>query len=209
MTENELEELMRRAGPSYRQPKDPPLDDIWQRVEARVFGASVLPLKRRRRWIAPLAYAATLMIGVGFGWAANQNLRSSRPTEARPALATGVIPASTGPSPFVGVANDYFAQTTALVVAIAGDLRSGEIASGTVARARDLLSTTRLLLDGHLPDEGVRDLLQDLELVLAQVVRLPATRLPDADVALIAEAMDQRDVLSRLTLVLTDTKGTP
>jgi hypothetical protein len=116
---------------------------------------------------------------------------------------------STEPSPFVGPARDYFQLSTGLVVALAGDIRAGRVQPGTIARARDLLSTTRLLMDGQVGDPALRELLQDLELVLAQVVRLPQARQPNADQQLIADAMDQREVLFRLTSIISDAQTAP
>jgi hypothetical protein len=50
----------------------------------------------------------------------------------------------------------------------------------------------------------LRALLEDLELVLAQIARLPAR--PDApDVYLIDQALDQREVIPRLRVYLAET----
>jgi hypothetical protein len=68
-----------------------------------------------------------------------------------------------------------------------------------LASARELLTMTRLLLDSPLAqDPQLLDLLEDLELVLAQVVRLePAPREAD-DLDLITDGLNQRGVLPRL-----------
>jgi hypothetical protein len=156
-----------------------------------------------------LALAATLVLGIGLGWSAARLRSPDSPARGAEAPTEAIPAASGGPSPFVGLARDYFQQTTGLVVALAGDLRTGQVLPGTMARARDLLSTTRLLLDGDLPDAGQRALLEDLELVLAQVVRLPEARQPNADAELIVQAMDQRDVLSRLAVMVSDPQTAP
>ena len=75
-----------------------------------------------------------------------------------------------------------------------------------VTGLEELLSTTRLLLDAGVDQPALHDLLEDLELVLAQVARMPRTR-PAADSRFVTEALDQRDVLPRLTLLLADTRG--
>ena len=204
MTEKELEELIRSVGSTYRQPADPDREAIWHQIEGRAFGTRTSIAARRPVLLHGLAYAAVLVIGIGIGSLARSG-PSARPAAPPPESAGLLVPASTAsePSPFVGVARDYFQQSTALIVSVAADLRTGHILPGTMTRARELLSTTRLLLDGNLPDPALRDLLQDLELVLAQVVQLPAGQ-PAPDAQLIAETMDQREVLSRLTLVLAD-----
>ena len=64
-------------------------------------------------------------------------------------------------------------------------------------RAGELLTTTRLLLDAPSVDDKTRALLEDLELVLTQVVRLQ-TETGREDLRLIREALEQRDLLPRL-----------
>lgn len=216
MNEQELDELMRSAGPSYRAGGPPPLDRMWSGVAARAFGGTVGPVRPvpvARTWFRPAALAATLVLGIGLGWVAARWSPMAPPAERQQRVAgpSELIPVDRReePSPFVGLAGNYFQQTTGLVVALAGDLSSGKVESGTISRARDLLSTTRLLLDGQLPDGAVRDLLQDLELVLAQVVRLPANRQPHADTELIVEAMNQRDVLPRLAMIVSEREMAP
>src|SRR4030095_11354752 len=68
-----------------------------------------------------------------------------------------------------------------------------------VRRAGELLSTTRLLLDSPAAasDPRLKNLLEDLELVLAQLARLPAEH-GKTELNLIREALVQRDVVPRL-----------
>jgi hypothetical protein len=72
-----------------------------------------------------------------------------------------------------------------------------------VERAGELLSTTRLLLDSPAAeDPELKVLLDDLELVLAQVVRLSSRR-HDQEMELITDALEERDVLPRLQNAVT------
>ncbi|MFL5608444.1 MAG: hypothetical protein ACJ8AD_18460 [Gemmatimonadaceae bacterium] len=65
--------------------------------------------------------------------------------------------------------------------------------------ARDVLSSTRLLLDSPASrDPQLRALLADLELVLAQIVQLSGTPLQAGERELIERAMRDRDLLPRL-----------
>jgi len=200
-TEDEgLARMIREAGTEYRPAPEPRTELMWQRIEARAFAP--------RTWIAwnlPLALAAVLMLGLGVGFWAGR--RGSAPVEAAaaPANSDGAARlAGTGATPFVGVACNYLEQMTGLVIAVAGDLRTGQVPPGTIVNARELLSTTRLLLDGGVEDPRFRDLLEDLELVLAQIVHLRDAT-PALDAALIAQALDQREVLPRLTSYLNAT----
>ena len=106
----------------------------------------------------------------------------------------------------MGVAGDYLEQTTALLVAVGSEDRPTPVTPAIQDRARELLSTTRLLLDARVRDPALHDLLEDLELVLAQVARMPKSP-PAADSRFVSEALDQRDVLPRLTLLLADARG--
>jgi hypothetical protein len=65
--------------------------------------------------------------------------------------------------------------------------------------ARDVLSSTRLLLDSPAAkDVQLRSLLTDLELVLAQIVQLSGAPLQAGERELIERAMRDRDLLLRL-----------
>lgn len=200
--DDRLEDLMREAAADYRPVPEPRVDVMWQRIEARAFARPV-----RRWWTGPLALAAVLLMGLGVGFWAGK-----RTAPAAPEAAASSDPrfqlASASATPFVGVAGNYLQQMTGLMIAVAEDLRSGQVPASTVTRARDLLSTTRLLLDGSLDDPQLRDLLEDLELVLVQVVRLRDAG-QAADAAIITQALDQREVLPRLTSYLADANVAP
>ena len=206
MDEEHLKELLQAAGSRYRVPPEPPLDRMWARIEARAFGAEAIRLRPAARWARPLAYAAMLVLGVGIGFVAARSGVAPGPSGTELAVEPASDDAAT---PFVGVASDYLEHATALMIAVASDLRtSGVVPAGTVTRAEDLLSTTRLLLDNAPADPTLQTMLEDLELVLAQVVRLPpSTTAPDA--ALIRQTLDQREVLPRLTVMLADARITP
>ena len=83
-----------------------------------------------------------------------------------------------------------------------------QVLAQAVARVRsvapDLPVTTRLLLDSpQASDPHLQALLDDLELVLAQIVRLPR-RVAAPDVYLIDQTVDQREVLPRLREMLAE-----
>ena len=161
------------------------------------------------RWGGPaLGLAAGLLLGVGIG----AGLWRSGAGAASPAavVASGGAPATGAAAdvPFdpayETVAVAYFDQAVALLASLPATLDERRSGTGQpdarlAAQARDLLSTTRLLLDSPTAggDPQLQALLDDLELVLAQVVRLPAGR-DSTQAALINEALEARDVLPRL-----------
>src|SRR5207237_2346480 len=64
---------------------------------------------------------------------------------------------------------------------------------------RQVLSSTRLLLDSPAGDDPqLRPLLDDLELVLVQIIRLSGAPLDANDRALIDKALRERDLLPRI-----------
>jgi hypothetical protein len=177
---------------------------MWQRIEAEAFPTSVRSLPRRwARTLLPLA--ATLVVGFGLGQVAPPLLRSGAPAQGTLAEGPGnpTSNASQG-APFVGVATDYLERVTALLVTLASESRGGVPVEYSANQARELLATTRLLMDAPQPIEPrLTGLLEDLELVLAQIVQLPAR--PGApDVQLIDQALDQRAVIPRLRVFLAE-----
>jgi hypothetical protein len=90
----------------------------------------------------------------------------------------------------------YAAPEAAGSAAAAGP--AGMLAAPDAAWARDLLTTTRLLLDSPAGrDPSRRALLEDLELVLGQIARLPGADSP-AERALIDRALRRGDLLAKL-----------
>jgi len=206
-----MSDELKALGDGWRVAPEPPLEAMWAEVEPRAFPVAgtrpgaVGPVIRR--WW-PLA--AMLTIGFGIG----QLTPSFIPTGSR-ALDLAAQPdtmirpgtlASADAQPFVGIASGYLEQVAALLVTLANETEQGRPLDNSRARASELLATTRLLLDSPgSVDAGVTGLLDDLELVLVQIARLPNG--PNgADVYLIDQALDQRDVMPRLRVMLANSQ---
>ena len=198
MDEQELREHLAALKETWRVPPEPPMAEMWQVIENRSFG----PRRAGRPWIRTvLPLAATLILGFGLGQVAPSLMSPSR-RAAEPPQETAQH--TTEQAAFVGVATNYLERVTALLVNLTDESRKGKSFEGTSEQARDLLATTRLLLDSpDVSDAHLRDLLDDLELVLAQIVRLPG-RAGAPDVYLIDQALDQREVLPRLRVMLAE-----
>jgi hypothetical protein len=203
MDEQELERRLAELRTSWRVPSEPPLAELWPDIEARAF-----PQVGRRPWTRTLLpLAAMLLLGFGIGQIAPR-LRS-RPAPgisatSSPAEGLVVRPAS-DEAPFVGIAADYLERVTGLLVTLADANRHGQPLGSSATQARDLLATTRLLIDSpQANDPRLQSLLDDLELVLAQIARLPQ-RATQPEVNLIDQTLDQREVLPRLRVMLAET----
>jgi hypothetical protein len=208
--QDELDEELRAALRAYRLPPEPPLEDMWQAIESRQFGVSRAERRTFRRHApAWLAAAATLVLGVGIG-------RYAVPSqsEAPVAIQTEAVRPNAPPGrgmvlhdaqldiPYEVATSRYLGQTAALLIALPDEARTGQVDAQFAAQARDLLQTTRLLLDSQAGDDpDLRALLSDLELVLAQVAGLRSGHDRD-ELDLITGALEQRDVLPRLQSVV-------
>jgi len=92
----------------------------------------------------------------------------------------------------------HLGQSEAFLTLFRSSVRSGHVDPVAFAAARQLLSTNRLLLDSRAgADPRSRQLLQDLELVLAQIAQLGAAA-DSSDMHIVTQDMDQGDVLPRL-----------
>ena len=108
-----------------------------------------------------------------------------------------------GSPAFRAAATVHLAAAEALIVSFRSN--AGAVASDTAvaAWAGDLLGTTRMLLDSPATrDPKTKRLLEDLELVLAQIARLqphtPASGRGVDDHDLIDQAIRERQMLTRL-----------
>ena len=102
-------------------------------------------------------------------------------------------------APYRVAAGEHLIRAEALLVSLRSDLRSGRRDSTIAVWAGDLLGTTRMLLDSPAgEDRQMKRLLEDLELVLAQIARLHQATGEAADLELIDEAVRQRQVMTRL-----------
>ena len=211
MTEDELDERTREALRGYRVPPEPPLDEMWEQIEERHFGAPVVSLVdrtesrggvRRRRWLtAPswgvvvAAVAASLILGVVVG----RMSRGVAPVIADNGREGQYDYWTANAEPYRQATTEYLGQTVALLTALPAAARDGQPDARFVTQASDLLTTTRLLLDSPAAasDPRLKSLLEDLELVLAQLSRLPSEH-GGTELNLIAEALEQRDVVPRV-----------
>jgi hypothetical protein len=213
-----FEELMRDAALTYNRPpdeRDMPLDAIWSVVEREALAVRVLQQldpdmtqKRRSFWQHHwFRVAAALVVGVGLGRVSLSFGRGQATQPAASAIPPVVTEAALAPDseivskPFGPATAKYLGQATALLVALPTDASGDRPDRRLIARASDLLLTTRLLLDSPASsDPTLRGLLDDLELVLVQVVRLETERSGTrrTELELIQQAIEQRDVLPRL-----------
>jgi hypothetical protein len=203
MKDEAFDELMRDAALTYNRPPDViPLDQMWDEVVRRT-GIAQRSQDRQNRprfrtsgvWTHRLSWlrtAAVLAVGLALGRASAVLWRPAAEPPAGTAATADVSPE------YTPVTDRYLGQAAALLISLPGELPARRADSTFVAGARDLLLQTRLLLDSPaITDVALRTLLEDLEVVLIQLVRLQED--PDQlKLELFHESLENSDVIPRL-----------
>ena len=184
--DSKFDAWLREQAKSYHSPFPTPREEMWTRISAA---------RRRRPWARwALAAAAMLVLGIGIGrWSAG------RGDDVSP-NGTAVANDTTNRDLLYHVAaTQYLSRTEAFLTGFRADLRDGQVSPRFTGQARDLLSTTRLMLDSPAADDArLRLLLQDLELVLVQISQLQSNGGGAGDADLITQRMDHSSVLPKL-----------
>jgi hypothetical protein len=188
-----------------------PREEMWARIEsARRFQR---PKKRLQPvWLAwGVGAAALLAVGIGIGrmTALRQPSQQVAVQTNAPATTNGATATNTATRADNGAAgrSDNTASSPYRLVALQhlsrAEMLLTAVSSGTVDRevtmwANDMLASTRMLMDSPAADDPrIGQLLEDLELLLAQIAAAgPAQRKAEMD--LIQQGIDQTNVLPRL-----------
>ena len=182
-----LPERLHDAARGYHAPLAVPREEMWRAIAAG--RARRRAVRQRVRW--GLALAAMLVLGIGIG----RMLTPGGPFHTAP-VASAPAGASTA---YRVAAGQYFARAEVLLTDLHAESRRSRPSAEFVASARDLLTTTRLMLDSPAADDPrVAGLLQDLELVLAQISQIPAEPGRRGELNLIDQSITQSNVLTRL-----------
>lgn len=146
------------------------------------------------------AAAAMLVLGIGIGIGVGIGRFTAPgaeqlPTEVVNAPARGTSLTS---SPYRLMVAQHLVRSEALLTEFRADARRGSTDADVAQWADDLLMKTRLLLDSPAADDPrLRALLNDLELVLAQIASLPRAE-DENEVDLAERAIERSRVLPRM-----------
>jgi hypothetical protein len=188
----QFDQWLKDAAKSYHSPLPTPREEMWKRIEDRRRHKHVIELRPWMRWA--LAAAAVLALGIGIGrWSANP-----QPTVSPTATPVAVTNDSSRDFAYEVAATQYFSRTEAFLTSFRAEASHGAGGARFAAQARDLLTTTQLMLDSPAGnDPQLRALLEDLELVLVQIAQLRAQgEAQEADI--IRQGMNQSNVLPKL-----------
>jgi hypothetical protein len=201
-----FDELIDREARGYRSGGVPPADRMWSRIERDVSTAIRRPrlhVTRHWPWLAAGAgIAAALVIGIAIGRG------SMRYDAGTPAIA-GVTPSGAATDSARGaqmraVTWSHLAQAEAFLTEVRADLKTGRRDPERGDRSRHLLARTRLIMaNGAAPAPSVERLLEDLELVLAEISALPDSGMRRSiDARLLNERLSAGTVLPRIRTIL-------
>lgn len=219
------ERIAALAREAYNSPPETPRDEMWSEIEARLDddGSDVVPRRsgdepsrrydpsRRYRIGWWVGIAAALVIGLGIGRLsldsdpADPALAEAPVTGVRPDVPTADVPATSGDGvgepdgrPYRAATRRHLVRSESFLAGVRVDLRDETTTPELGTWARSLLSRTRVLLASPAAREPeTRRLLEDLELMLAQVVVTSATMDP-TEAHIVGEDLRTGDLLYRL-----------
>lgn len=211
--DDRFDDLLRDAARQYNEPPETPRDAMWERIvaaraeaaenaeETEKVAARILPFRTvlsARPFRIAAGIAAVLALGIGLG-----RLSVSPSNTPSPSHTVANQPAPRVPrgnnAAYELATTEYLSQSETFLTLFRVSLRQNagneQLAAAT---ARQLLATNRLLLDSPAAkDSKTKLLLQDLELVLAQIAQL-SPQSPSRDLDLITEGLERAAVMTRL-----------
>lgn len=200
MTHDQFEERLRESARDYHAPPPTPRDAMWAAIAAR----RAAPRRDARPWMRwGMAIAAVLVLGIAIG---RYTAVTEAPVEQAAAPVRAEPGASGGGAVYQVAAAQYLSRADAFLTGFRADAERGQLDSTFSGGARDLLVSTRLMLDSPAGnDPRLRSLLEDLELVLAQIAQYRAGE----DAQFIDQGLDHRGVLLRLRAAIPAGSGVP
>jgi hypothetical protein len=167
MTEDRLDELLDDARRTWPLAPEPDYQAMWGRIEREAFSG----VRRETRTPSWRVYSLGL---------------------------AAALTATTTSSAYDRVASELLGRTVVLLTSLPAEARSVGAGERFSNQATELLTSTRLLLDSPAAsDARFKDLLEDLELVLAQIAMLQSGRTRQ-EIDLITDALEERDVVPRI-----------
>lgn len=196
-----LDRLIVSARASYHVPPAPDLDALWRGVEARRGRRATKTIATV--WWRAAGIAAAIVLAFTLGRVSGRSAAVELPMVASKLPAGANTPANTAANtPVTTTTSELLGQTAVLLTALPADGADPASDRRFAQQAGELLTTTRLLLSSRATesDPALRTLLEDLELMLAQVARLRAgeTR---TERELITEALQQQNLVPRIRTI--------
>lgn len=222
-----LDPELQDAARAYHEPPAAPREQMWARIRMRRAagrgrGSGHRPARRAafpppRFLVWSAGVAALLALGMGIG-RLSMGARppvgaASAPLAGAPALGPAASAAAAGAAKddaaYRLATAEHLGQAEAFLTLFRASVREGRRERLAPVTARQLLATNRLLLDSPAAgDPRLRFLLQDLELVLAEIAQLAPERRRE-DLKLITDGLERDGMLVRLRAAVPAGTGAP
>ena len=197
-----FDDRMREAAKDYNAPPPAPREAMWLAIREARSRESARGRGRYTAWTRrAIGLAAAVVIGIALG----RTTAMRAPTDDFGVTAESSSgrsdERSVEPGLYQLAATEHLGQAEALLVQFRAVADDSPVDVEVVGWARELLLTTRLLVDSPAGQEPeIRALLEDLELVLAQIVQLPGAGATERE--MIEQGIEGRHVLLRLRAVV-------
>lgn len=202
MMEDRFDEVLIEAARDYNEPPETPRELMWARIDA-----TRRERARRRQQLRVLyspwtrwgmGIAAALAIGIGIGrYTIDRDTVLTPPVAVTPDPEVTTTPAG-GQLAYRVAATEHLVRAETFLTSFRSDARSGRADAEFWSGAGELLASTRLLIDSPAAEDPVfQSLLEELELVLVQIVRLSVER-GNGELELVTEGLENRGLLPKL-----------
>jgi len=202
--EEQLPDGIRALARDINNPPATPRAEIWARIQAaradrriggsadrQVIALPVRPSARRPVLAWAVGIAAILLIGIALGRNSVTNTTVTSPSTIS-ALPDSTLPRDKKNAAYTMAAVQHLTRVETFLTTLR--TAPGQQFTG---QARELLTSTRLLMDAKEMDPRLRKLMADLEDILVQIVHYDVNGTRE-DLDLITDGLEERQVLPRL-----------
>jgi hypothetical protein len=193
VTDEQFEEFLKDKVADYHRPPAAPKEAMWAAIQASRRHHRPVRRFHRATWVGLAAgLVAALAVGIVIG------RFSVSPGGQLPLAESSTQDQEDLGAAYAWATAQHLGQVETFLTGFRIDSRQGRSVNDASASASDLLSMTRFFLDSPaIDDPKIRTLLEDVELVLAQITRYH-DQAPRVELELIDESIEQRSVLFRL-----------
>ena len=198
MTEDRFDDFLKATLPDLDPVPPTPREAMWARIEQE--RALAKQPRNTKVWMSwGVGLAAMLAIGVGLGRLSMKTAGETQAPQIAAAPAARVqtpAPAQVNRTAYDLTVSQHMTSAEALLTSYKTQPQ-GAVDPQLAEWARDLLTNTRMLLDSPAADDpNVAVLLEDLELIIAQIARVSASSKEEREI--IRDGMKKTEVLPRL-----------
>lgn len=202
MTNDRFDDVLREVAQDYNPPAETPRDLMWARIEAirrERTGRRQQPRILYSPWTRwGVGLAAALAIGIGIGRISYEGRPEIQSVAVQPKRGGSIEVPARATLAYRLAATQHLSRAETFLTSFRTNAQAGESDAEFWLGAGQLLSSTWLLLDSPAAaDPVLRDLLQELEVVLVQIVQLSYER-GDTELDLVTEGIERRGLLSKL-----------